>query len=215
MFRTYEPHTYTLMLKVYAKMIKLSSGVLHIGGHIGQEADFYRSCERPVLWIEGNPEKFEILRAKLKEYKDQDCLLALLGDKSIDEQPFRIASNDGASSSIYEFVDRHELDVKMVDIVKLPMVRLDATITEVVAKKYDFWVLDVQGAELKVLKGAGRLLDSVLALAVEVKRHSFYKEGAAWEDIEMFLSKRGFTALWEPDQEEETMVTFLRTKPAN
>jgi len=198
------------MFKIYAKLISLSSGVLHIGGHIGQEADFYRSCERPVLWVEGNPEKFEILKKNLRKYKEQDCLLALLGDEKVDEQIFRVASNDGASSSIYEFIDVHELQVEMVETMRLPMVRLDETITENQAKKYNFWVLDVQGAELKVLMGAGRLIDSVFALSVEVKRNSFYKEGAGWQDIEKFLSNKGFTALWEPDQEEETMVTFVR-----
>jgi|GEM_PF-1513987 len=59
-------------------------------------------------------------------------------------------------------------------------------------KKIDFLKVDVQGAENEILKGAGDMLDDVLAIELETHILPLYHgESVLWELIDM-LAKRGF-----------------------
>ena len=59
----------------------------------------------------------------------------------------------------------------------------------------DVLKLDVQGAELAVLRGAGELLDGVQALDLEVEFNPIYREQPLFGDIDVFLRAHGFV-LW-------------------
>ena len=56
----------------------------------------------------------------------------------------------------------------------------------------DFLKLDVQGAELDVLKGATRTLESTLVIESEVEFVPLYKNQPLFGDIQVFLRERGF-----------------------
>lgn len=56
----------------------------------------------------------------------------------------------------------------------------------------DFMKLDVQGAELQILKGAGNLLDNVLGLEVEVEFVEHYENQPLFGDVCELLTKQGF-----------------------
>src|SRR5581483_5358136 len=56
----------------------------------------------------------------------------------------------------------------------------------------DFMKLDVQAAELDVLKGATRTLESVLVIETEVEFVPLYKNQPLFGDIQVFLRDRGF-----------------------
>jgi FkbM family methyltransferase len=58
-----------------------------------------------------------------------------------------------------------------------------------------FLKLDVQGAELDILEGAGDLLDGCVGLEVEVEFFPLYLGQPLFSDIEQFLRARGFS-LW-------------------
>ena len=55
--------------------------------------------------------------------------------------------------------------------------------------------LDVQGAELAILRGAGALLDGVRVLDLEVEFNPIYRSQPLFADVDAFLRERGF-ALW-------------------
>jgi hypothetical protein len=57
----------------------------------------------------------------------------------------------------------------------------------------DFAKLNVQGAELEILGGAGPLLDETLGLLVEVAFVESYERRPFFSDIDRFLRDRGFT----------------------
>lgn len=61
--------------------------------------------------------------------------------------------------------------------------------------KIDFMKLDVQGAELDVLKGSESTLQTVRMLEVEVQFNPLYQGVPLFGDVDGFLRKRGFS-LW-------------------
>jgi len=62
---------------------------------------------------------------------------------------------------------------------------------------FDFWVIDIQGAELEALKGSGDLLNSCCRyLYLEVSNNTEYLGGAEYKEIHTFLVSNGFVAAW-------------------
>lgn len=61
--------------------------------------------------------------------------------------------------------------------------------------RLDVLKLDVQGAELAVLRGAGALLDGVRALDLEVEFNPIYSGQPLFSEIDAFLREQGFV-LW-------------------
>ena len=57
----------------------------------------------------------------------------------------------------------------------------------------DFVKLDVQGAELMVLKGAERMLKDVSVIQVEVEFVELYENQPMFADVDRFLRSQGFT----------------------
>lgn len=59
----------------------------------------------------------------------------------------------------------------------------------------DVLKIDVQGAALKVLRGAGDYLDDVLVVDVEVEFCEMYRGGALFADVDVLLRAHGFELL--------------------
>ena len=57
---------------------------------------------------------------------------------------------------------------------------------------YNYWHLDIQGAELLALKGAGDLLNAVDVIVTEVNTVEMYKGNPLIGDIDKYLGDRGF-----------------------
>jgi len=72
--------------------------------------------------------------------------------------------------------------------------RLDSLLERSGIDSADFQLLnvDVQGAELHVLRGAERTLASVAAVLVEVHVVELYNGGASEREVDEFLTERGF-----------------------
>ena len=85
------------------RFLKRVSGVIHVGANIGQERDTYQAFGLQVIWVEPISEVFQRLTANLTGYSGQRALQALVTDQDDAEYTFHIASNDGQSSSIFDF----------------------------------------------------------------------------------------------------------------
>jgi FkbM family methyltransferase len=195
-----------------------ASGILHIGGHRGTEAGVYNWFKKKVLWIEALPEIFLELNDTVNIFYNQKAICALLGDKNKEKQNFYMANNDGATSSLFDFskdVKKKKLwsdrNFKMIKKLSLDMVTLDNLFEElnIQAKDYNHWILDVQGAELLVLKGAKKSLVNCSSLQIEVSKIEFYEGGALWEDLLTFLKEYSFFPASYP-QIDHTEILFLK-----
>ncbi len=211
------PRVRSALLDQYKRRAK---GILHLGAHLGQEARDYAELNKPVVWVEALPHIHARLAKTIEQFPGQRALCALLGDRNGAQRIFHISNNsEGVSSSIFQFGGYGsgdnslwpELGLAMVDSLTLPMFRLDTLLlgNDIDARQYDFWVVDLQGAELLALQGCGDLLALCRALYVEVSTVEVYQGGVLWSELRQWLAQRGFEPLWQPGQEHDD-VLFVR-----
>lgn len=210
--RKHHPNDGTLALRISAELAKQGQGILHIGGHEGQEAPFYSDLNLPVIWVEALPEKYELLASRIKLYPKQRAICFLLGEKNKPGVTFYLSDNNAASSSIFRPKIGYQHSFSMVEQLTLDMKRLDSVISVSDAKNHRHWVIDVQGAELDVLRGSGKLINFCNSIMVEAKRDSFYQGGTDWDNLVNFLCKNGFVPLWQIGEHDEDNAFFVRVE---
>lgn len=168
-------------------------GVLHIGGHLGEEALDYARCGiSKVIWVEANPALVPRLR-KVVEPHGHMVVQALVGDRERAQAPFHITSNDESSSLLTLGTHaQHYPEVKVTEIVHLPVTTIDAIASDIGVGRFDFVNLDIQGAELLALRGAATTLRDVRYVYTEVNREHVYEGCALVSDVDAFLRTHGF-----------------------
>lgn len=183
--------------------------LVHVGAHLAQERAVYeRMGFQDILWIEGAPDTY---RKLVESFSDTDMksgirhrvLCALLAEVSGKDVPFYKFSNAGASDSLFQATT--EFRHQWPQLEQLPEVQQLTTMTldDVVAvqgltDKVDVLVVDVQGAELLVLKGGLKTLSHVGAVVCEVSTQSFYAGGVLYPELRSFLAAHGFMPTLEP-----------------
>jgi len=178
------------------RFLKKVSGVIHVGANTGQERDTYKEFGLRVVWIEPIPEVFETLRANLVGYSGQIAFQYLVTDQDNSEYIFHVANNDGASSSIFDFKMHKNIwpQVAYERVITLRSTTLTSLIQKerVNAADYQALILDTQGTELLVLKGADAILGCFRFVKIEVADFESYEGCCQLRDIEQFLKPRGF-----------------------
>jgi len=170
------------------------TGVLHIGAHECEELSYYNTLginDKDIIWIDAIPLKVE----EAHNRGIPNVYHALITDKDDEEVIFNI-SNNVQSSSVLEFGTHSQEHPWVVYIYKI----LQKSITvdtffhrnEIDPSKYNFWVFDIQGAELMALKGAIQSLEHVKALYLEVNEKELYKNCGLVDEIDAFLSQYNF-----------------------
>jgi FkbM family methyltransferase len=175
-------------------------GILHVGAHKCEEKVLYNTIlnvnDTDIIWVDAN--------AKLVEYNKNrgivHCYNAVL-DETERETTFHI-TNNGESSSILELGDHAQIYPHIVNIetVKMKTTTLDS-ITKHIAMDEGTWDilnLDIQGAELKALKGFEdwRWIKAIFS---EINYREMYKGCALEPEITEFLKSKGFEKVEEVD----------------
>jgi FkbM family methyltransferase len=108
------------------------------------------------------------------------------------ESVFHVASNSGQSSSILKPAAhlKEFPGIKFPKTCKVPVRRLDSLPLDF--RLFDLLVLDVQGAELAVLRGAGEILQHFKAIITEFHEEEFYEGCALLSQLDLFLIPRGY-----------------------
>lgn len=171
-------------------------GVIHVGANAGQERDLYAAHRLPVVWIEPIPEVFERLRRNIQGYPGQRAYQALITDADGGSYTFHIANNDGESSSIFDLADHRDVwpEVSYERRITLESITLASFLDRhaIDVGGFDTLVMDTQGSELLVLKGAESILPRIEQVWTEAADFQAYRDGARLQDIGDFLSARGF-----------------------
>ena len=176
--------------------LKRCRGVIHVGANTGQERVRYESFGLRVLWIEPNPEVFDTLKRNVALYSRQKALNYLITDTDGQEYSFHLANNEGESSSILELGQHSEIwpEVCYTGTIKLTGVTLPSLLRQeqINASDYDALVLDTQGSELTILRGAVALLPAFSYVRLEAPTFEPYKGCAKLSEIDEFMTQTGF-----------------------
>ena len=182
------------MLMDISSYLKERRGAIHVGGHDGEEREFYSTFNRAV-YFEPNPELYVRLARNIFQYPNQIVFKFGIHDKLSNAQ-LNISSNDGQSSSILD-LGLHKQYYPSISYVKKEWVsleRLDWFFKEGIidSNNYNFLNIDVQGVELNVLKSCGKYITKFDYIYTEVNDQELYKGCCLVGDIDHYLHKHGF-----------------------
>lgn len=164
------------------------TGVIHVGGHIGQEMETYRKNNVDNLIVF---EPQQVPFQKLKSVVDSlDFPNIQLVNKALGNSCNTVemtCNDDGLCSSILN--PKHVLE-QYPNIIfdrkeTVEMVTMDSVIDE--NHNYNFLNMDTQGYELEVLKGAKNTLQKIDCVYTEVNNTEVYENNALIEEIDEFL----------------------------
>lgn len=171
------------------------TGILHIGSHDCEELSFYHVFLgiylQNILWIDGNPYKINECKSK----GIPNVYHAVITKKDDDKIPFYI-SNYSQFSGILEMkkiVDKYS-DIYHVDTILQDTITIDTFFKKIkkCPKKYVFWTINIQGAELLALQGAEESLKHVKIIYLNVRTEELFKNAVLIGQVEEYLASIGF-----------------------
>lgn len=176
------------LIKKYNITIK---GVIHIGSHYGQENNLYNSIDiKNRIFFEPLNSNFSVLEKNIEP--KHTLVKKALGNENKKVSMYVEKQNSGQSSSmlkpklhLMQFPDIVFDSTEVVEMIRLDSFEKDLT-------DYNFIVIDVQGYELEVLKGAEKTLQNIDYIMSEINRDELYENCARIEQLIEFLSTYGF-----------------------
>ena len=163
------------------------TGIIHIGGHHGQEISEYISCGiQNIVIFEPLECNFNILFDNVKNLNGNIIGHQFaLGSKEKKKVKMYVSSNDAMSSSILKpkvhLEQYSHIKFETEEIVEVK------TLDSFHYTDYNFINMDVQGYELEVLKGSIETLKNINYVYCEVNRDEVYENNAYIEEIDDFL----------------------------
>lgn len=195
-------HRAVILLKRY---FDVSSGVIvDVGAADGRVskyfADHFPQCD--VKSYEPDTESYKEALLRLEKVSNVEIFNLALGDSDTDLRFYR-ASN-GVSSSFLKPVENNQF--KVVSAQVLPQAMLDTALPEDV--DIHLLKMDVQGFELKVLRGAEKSLSRTGLVVLELSAVAGYKDQPLYYEIDEFMRRSGFVLV-------DTIVSYRNRSVAN
>ena len=187
-----------LIFSRFDSYLKNKNGVIHIGASDGYERDVYKKYKvKNVIWIEPDPFMFRKLKKNIKRYLNHTAYNCLISDKDNKNYKFKITSNHGQNSSISELSNEYKLLYPQLKISKTLLLRSITLkkfieLNKIDLKNWEVLIVDVEGAELKVLKGCGNLISRFKFIRVETSEFRIFKNYPLIYQISYYLKKFGF-----------------------
>ena len=168
--------------------------ILHIGANYGQEIERYSAIGATATLIEPLSQCIQELKRKCHDTK-HTVIQTCLSDIPNIEVNFNICSSGGQSSSMFALGELHKLHYPEIIEEASELIATDTLdnlyIKELISLHYDLIVLDVQGAEQKVINGGLMVITGCHALSVEASHASQYDGGSTFIEICAALGMTG------------------------
>lgn len=176
---------------IYNKYKLDITGILHIGGHYGREISEYQKHNvNNIVLFEPLSHNYSILTENVSNINSNIITHKVALGNENKKVRMNVSDNEGQSSSILNpkvHLTAHP-EVSFVGTEEVEMKKLD----DYNYKNYNMIVIDVQGYELEVFKGAIDTLKNVNYIFCEVNRDEVYEGNAKIEEIDEFLLEQGF-----------------------
>jgi FkbM family methyltransferase len=183
------------------------AGVIHVGGHHGEEADYYDAHgARTVAWIEAEPDAFEVLHSRVAHRPGHHCIQALATDRDGEERSFYRHRFPGGHKRGFcstlpwdaGAVARDPLLARLetFDVRSMRSITVASALREraLAPSEFQYLSLNVQGAELLVLRGMREYLDPIRWIFCdgEPEGASRYAGAPTTVEVTEWLRPRGF-----------------------
>ncbi len=169
--------------------------VIDVGGGAGQFASKTRKLlpAATIHTFEAIPQSYEFIKNKFAGNSLHKVYNAVLSDR-VEQVTFSISSNSG-SSSLLEMADLHKNAYPKssgIKQVEYTTTLLDSLIDATTLPQPLMLKLDVQGAELKVLGGAAKILSLAQLVFMEMSFSELYKGQPLFNEVANYMYERGF-----------------------
>ena len=190
-----------MLVAKYAKFLPKTSKqcLIQVGAHEGHEAPILDSAGyHNIIWIEADPDVFSRLQFNLEKYdpSQHQAYNALITQQSGKTYHFYRYSNQGASSSIYQPTDLFSQSFEGISVTENSVELLSTSLDDFIQSHSlspTTLIIDVQGAELEVLKGGQETLSGVDVVEVEISQQAIYEGGSLFSQVNELLKNAGFT----------------------
>jgi FkbM family methyltransferase len=178
---------------------KKVNGIIHIGAHECEERGAYiqqfNITDEHIIWIDALKSKVDIIKNNEPYIKIfNECI----SDKDNELVVFKITNNFQSSSflNLKEHLIEHP-DIHEIYRIELYTKTLKTFYNENNLNRgdYNFMNLDIQGAELLALKGAGDILTNIDYIYIEVNTKELYENCALLSEVDEYLSTFHFKRL--------------------
>jgi FkbM family methyltransferase len=169
--------------------------IVDAGAHTGEVSAALDFAFRParILAIEANPVRAAGLRSRFAARPHiRVTAVALAENKGT--LPFFIQDFD-AASSLFQLREGYLASLGLPEgnrRIEVPAQRLEQVVADAGIAEVDLLKLDCQGAELRILQGAGDLLRRIRHIYTEVTFEPIYAQGAQFHELHAFLRSAGF-----------------------
>ena len=167
-------------------MFVTPSTILHVGAHHGQDRQSYRKLgAKKIIWGEASTENAAKLRSL---YPEDEVIERIFWDESNLIINFFNSKKSENSSAI------KPNNIDSIDVTDGRTITVDEVMSTEISNEKLLIVLDVQGAELHVLKGSKETLKKAKYVVIEIALKSQgYEETPSEEDIDTFMKNNKFT----------------------
>jgi len=179
------------------------SGVIHVGAHRGENLGEHEALgANKIVWVEANPDVYKELLVTLENSTlDNKTFCVACSDVDDEQVEFHIIYGEDAGhmvgnkgcSSLLKPVGKFESWHR--ETITQDTITLDSLLSRnnLDPKDYQLLEIDVQGAELLVLKGASTVLENVTYVSTEVTHYDpDYEGNAMFDTVKAFLNNAGF-----------------------
>lgn len=167
------------------------TGILHVGAHECEEIEEYEKLipREKIVWVEAMPKKIAECKEKHPGIQIEEAVVSDVVENVI----FKIANNGHSSSMLDLFLHKkYHPRIHYVDYFKATTKLLSTIIEKYTPTiNFNFINLDIQGAELKALKGMKNYLPNVNYIYMEVNSDYLYKRCALVDEVDAFLGQYG------------------------